>query len=345
VAKKKKTSILIIYTGGTIGMVHDSETGVLHPFSFDQILLKMPELMHFNYDVSAVAFNPPIDSSDIKPELWVKIVNIIEEEYLKYDGFVILHGTDTMAYTASVLSFMLQNLTKPVILTGSQLPIGALRTDGKENIISSIEIAARKENGKAMVPEVCIFFENKLLRGNRTTKENVEDFNAFVSKNYPPLAETGVHIRFNTHNIQQVESDVQLITKKKLSDSVIVMRIFPGMNKEVFKNILTIKNLKGIILQTFGAGNAMSDSWFEEELTKAVKRGIYILNVSQCSKGSVEMGTYEASMPIKNAGVLNGGDITIEAAITKMMYVLGNYSDSDDIKEKLQNNIAGELTV
>ncbi len=341
----KKSSILIIYTGGTIGMVNNPETGALEPFKFDQIVEQVPELKRFGYTLDSYTFDPPIDSSDIEIPLWKQLAELVHENYEKYDGFVILHGTDTMSYTASAMSFMLQNQYKPVIFTGSQLPIGMIRTDGKENLITAIEIAAAKRNKLPLVPEVCIYFENMLYRANRTTKHHAAYFNAFRSYNYPALAEAGVHIKYNHKAIHYPDSDKKLAINTQLDDNVAILKLFPGINQNVVESILSSPNLKGIVLETFGSGNATSKKWFIDTLKKAVNSGIYIINVTQCKAGSVEMGRYSTSMELKKAQILSGADITTESAITKLMYVLGLKRSREETRRLMEMPIAGEMTV
>ena len=284
-----RSSILIIYTGGTIGMIQDPETGALMPFNFDHLLDNVPELKRLGFLISSIQFEPPIDSSEIDPASWIRLVKIIADNYNTYDGFVVLHGTDTMAYTASALSFMLENLAKPVILTGSQLPIGMLRTDGKENLITAIEIAAAKENGFPVVPEVCIFFQNHLMRGNRTSKISAENFNAFRSLNYPALARVGMHIRYDNNLINKVRVPKPLKPHYLMDTNVVILKIFPGITPQTVDSILNIPHLKGVVLETYGTGNAPSKPWFLDMLRAAVARGIVIVNVTQCSSGSVQM--------------------------------------------------------
>jgi len=336
------TSILIIYTGGTIGMVKDPVNGSLKPFDFDHILNQVPELNDFGFELSSIAFDPLIDSSNLNPDVWVKIANLIKENYELYDGFVVLHGTDTMSYTASALSFMLDNLQKPVVLTGSQLPIGMLRTDGKENLITAIEIAADYKDGKAIVPEVCVLFENKLFRGNRTTKHNAEYFNAFYSYNYPDLAKVGISIHYNHPTIQSV-SEGEFKINTDLDANIAILKIFPGINKRTVEAILNIENLKAVVVETYGAGNAPTDDWFVDALKAAIDKGVLIYNVTQCPAGSVEMGLYETSVELLKIGVVSGHDITTEAAITKLMFLLGQKLDSDKVKFFLNKSIKGEL--
>ena len=338
-------SVLLIYTGGTIGMIENEETGALEAFKFDQLIENVPELKRFHYSISSYQFNPPIDSSDMEPSLWSQLVKIIYQNYDKYDGFVILHGTDTMAYTASALSYMLENLSKPVVLTGSQLPIGKLRTDGKENLITAIEIAAAKHpDGTAMVPEVCIFFENHLLRGNRTTKINAENFNAFRSYNYPLLATAGIHIKYDQNYIHRTDPALPLIPHYEYDTNVIVLTLFPGIQENVIRNVLHTPGLRAVILKTYGSGNAPQRPWFIKLLKEATERGIVIVNISQCPTGMVEMSRYETGVHLLDAGVISGYDSTVEALITKLMYLLGRGMSVKEIREKLTLPIAGEIT-
>jgi L-asparaginase len=340
----KEISILIIYTGGTIGMINDPVTGSLIPFDFGHISDQVPELRKFGYNLRTVSFDPVADSSNIEPDTWVKMANIIEENYNDYDGFVILHGTDTMAYSASALSFILDNLEKPVIFTGSQLPIGVLRTDGKENLITAIEIAAAKNNGLPEVPEVCIYFDNMLMRGNRTTKLSAEHFNAFDSPNYSPLAEAGLHIKFNNNLIRYPVIRRDLFVYKTFNTNVAVLKIFPGINRNFVKAVVNTKGLKAIIIETFGAGNAPTHKWFIDELSGFISRGGLILNVTQCHGGSVEMGLYETSRELLNAGVISGRDITSEASVTKLMHLLGRFDSREKVIFYLNKSLAGEIT-
>jgi len=324
-------------------MVIDSSTGALQPYPFEDIYKLMPVLRNFDYKLQSVSFDPLIDSSNVTPSFWVKLAVVIEENYEKYDGFVVLHGTDTMSYSASMLSFMLENLNKPVIFTGSQLPMGVVRTDGRDNFINAIEIAAARIGEAPMVPEVAIYFENKLLRGNRTSKYNAENFNAFLSGNYPPLAEVGVHIRYRADQI--IKPNLQkLIVHKKLDNSVLILKLFPGIAEIVVKNALNIAGLKGVILETYGAGNAPTDDWFIDALSLAIDKGILIYNVTQCKGGSVDMGKYETSMKLSQIGVIGGSDITTESAIAKMMYLLGEGFSGHELKRLLQLPLRGELT-
>jgi len=341
---RKETSLLIIYTGGTIGMVHDPETGSLVPIDFRYISEHVPELKKFGYDLHSVSFDPVIDSSNIDPGVWIRMAEIIEERYDDFDGFVVLHGTDTMAYSASALSFMLENLNKPVILTGSQLPIGLLRTDGKENLINAIEIAAANENGAASVPEVCIYFDNKLSRGNRTTKLSAEHFDAFNSPNYPFIAEVGLHLKYNRNHIALPKKNSKLIVNKVFNTNVAILKLFPGITRNLVQAIINTKGLKGLIIETFGSGNAPTYDWFLEELLRFIKKGGIILNVTQCHGGSVEMGLYETSRQMLSAGVVSGKDITSEASVTKLMFLLGKYSSKEDVIKGLNRSLAGEIS-
>ncbi len=342
---KKSTSILIIYTGGTIGMINDPETGRLKPFNFEQILIQVPSLKSFGFKLDTISFEKPIDSSDIHPDIWIKLAEMIKEKEDLYDGFVILHGTDTMSFSASALSFMLENLYKPVIFTGSQLPIETIRTDGKENLITAIEIAAAQKDGKPIVPEVCIYFENKLYRGNRTRKYNAEYFDAFESPNYPPLAEAGIHIVYNYDAIHYPKQSKIIKIHTKLDTNIAILKIFPGINQNVVSAIVNAKDLRAIVLESFGAGNAPSANWFIDLLKVAIDKNILILNITQCNAGRVEMNRYETSQKLDEIGVIGGNDMTTEAAITKLMFLLGQGLKNSEIKKYLQTSIAGEISL
>ncbi len=347
--KTKKSavpSLLMIYTGGTIGMKSDEKTKALVPYDISQIEEEVPEIKKFGYRIDKHSLEKVIDSSDVTPDFWVKLVKIIKENYTNYDGFVILHGTDTMSYTASALSFMLEDLEKPVILTGSQLPIGILRTDGKENLISSIEIAAAKrEDGRPMVPEVCIYFESQLYRGNRTTKYNAEAFKAFHSENYPPLAQVGVHIKYNTAAIRYPKKwGKPLKIKTMLNTNVAVLKLYPGITPDAIRSVIGTKGCKAVIVETYGAGNAPTGKEFVKLLQDAVKKGLILVNVTQCLGGKVDMSTYAAGKGLEKAGLLSGFDGTFEATLTKLFYVLGNYSSLDTIKKQLQKELRGEIS-
>jgi L-asparaginase len=339
-----KSKVLLIYTGGTIGMMQDAKSGQLKPFDFKHLTEQIPELNKFDVALSAVSFSKPIDSSDMSPEIWIEIAETIKKNYEKHDGFVILHGSDTMSFTASALSFMLENLNKPVILTGSQLPIGTIRTDGKENLITAIEIAAAKEKGKSVVSEVCIYFEYQLYRGNRTHKYNAEHFQAFQSPNYPILAEAGVHLKYNYQALKKPGSK-KLNAQTKLNSDIAILKMYPGISKNAVEAILGTKDLKALILETFGAGNATTQSWFLDSLKKAISKGIVILNITQCNAGKVEQGKYATSAAFKKMGVIGGSDMTAEAAVAKLMYVLGSTSNKKEIEKMLSSDLRGEMTV
>lgn len=339
----EETSILIIYTGGTIGMIADDETGALIPFDFDNIYNQIPELDKFNFNIGFHCFDPLLDSSNMRPEVWIELAQIIQKNYEDYDGFVVLHGSDTMAYSASALSFLLENLSKPVIFTGSQLPLGVLRTDGRENLITAIEIAADKDDETPMVPEVCIYFENHLMRANRTTKYNAEHFNAFVSGNLPVLADIGINIKYNDNIILKPKFK-KLKAHKIMDANVAVLPLFPGIKKEFVEAFFNIEGLKAVVMESYGSGNAPSEDWFINAVKNAINSGMIILNVTQCLSGAVAHGKYATSVLLEKAGVISGRDITVEAALTKLMYLLGREFDAADICDLLGRPLRGEMS-
>ncbi len=340
-----KASLLLIYTGGTIGMKQDPVDHTLKPFDFSQILEEVPELSKFAYRIDSYTFDPPIDSSDVEPGLWQRLVEIIRDRYDLYDGFVILHGTDTMAYSASALSFMLESLTKPVIFTGSQLPIGMPRTDGKENLISSVEIAATKDcDGNAMVPEVCIYFDNMLMRGNRTTKVNSDNFRAFKSENCPVLAEAGINIRYNTMVIRRPEAGAELRAHTALDTRVSILKMHPGITPQVVRNVLCGPETRAVILETYGSGNAPCKGWFIDMVKEAAESGKILLNVTQCAKGGVDMDIYSNGKRLKELGVQSGYDSTTESALAKLFFLMGQSEDNILVKGMAEMNLRGEIT-
>jgi len=341
----KIPKILLIYTGGTIGMVKDFETGALKTFNFNDLLKHIPEINLLKCSIESISFEEPIDSSNMSPSNWIALAEIIERNYNNFDGFVVLHGSDTMSYTSSVLSFMFENLSKPVIFTGSQLPIGDLRTDAKENLITSIEIASTQEKGVPLISEVCLYFEYKLYRANRTTKINAEHFEAFTSSNFPALGESGVHLKFHRNLLlKSADSDI-LRVRKELETNIVVLKLFPGIKKQIVECVLKIPNLKGVVLETYGAGNAPSENWFINLLKEAIDNGIQIINVTQCAGGSVIMGHYETSILLEKIGVISGYDITTESALAKLMCFLGEKLPNNEFRFLFLTPIKGELSL
>ena len=337
-----KSSVLLIYTGGTIGMHTDPESGALVPFDFHAIYEEFPALRRLDANIEVLPFEP-IDSSNASSELWVRLAEKIAENYDRFDGFVVLHGTDTMSYSASALSFMLHNLAKPVVFTGSQIPIGVLRTDGRENLITAIEIAATKDSkGRAAVPEVCLYFQNRLFRGNRTTKQSAEELSAFASNNYPPLAEVGVSIHYNEQFIHRPEEGAKFALQTALERDVAVIKIFPGLTENILKAMLA-SGAKGVVLETYGAGNAPTKEWFIGALREAIARGVSVVNITQCSNGEVNMDIYETGVALQKIGVISGRDMTTEAAVTKMMYVLAQTDCPEERARLLKESICGEI--
>jgi L-asparaginase len=340
----KKPNILIVYTGGTIGMIKDYKTNALKAFDFSQIIENIPELEQLNCNIQSISFEDPIDSSNMNIGYYKEIAEVIENNYKKFDGFVVLTGSDTMSYISSAISFMFENIQKPIIFTGSQLPIGDLRTDAKENLITSIEIACAQREGKPIIAEVCLYFEYKLYRANRTTKINAEQFEAFTSMNYPPLAESGVHLNFNEYYLYKPKSEMKdLVVRKKLIDDIVILKLFPGITEKVVKSILNIQDLKGVVLETYGAGNALDKPWFLSLLKEAITKNIRIINVTQCAGGSVMQGHYETSVGLKEIGIISGKDITTESAVAKLMYLLNENLNLKDFTFYFEKPLRGEI--
>lgn len=342
---KKKSSLLVIYTGGTIGMKADPTDQTLKPFDFSQILEEVPELSKFACKIDSYTFDPLIDSSDVEPTMWQNLARVIRDNYDRYDGFLVLHGTDTMSYSASALSFMLDGLDKPVIFTGSQLPIGVPRTDGKENLISAVEIAsAKRADGSAMVPEVCIFFGSKLLRGNRTTKSSAEQFDAFTSPNLPPLAEAGISIRYNHALIRRPAADATFAIDTRLDTRVSILKIHPGITPQVVKNILLGPETRAVIIETYGSGNAPTAPWFLGIVREARAMGKVLVNVTQCPSGCVNMNLYATGKPLLEAGTISGYDSTTESALAKLFHLLGVCPDNERVQQLFDQDLKGEIT-
>ena len=338
-----KRNILLIYTGGTIGMIKDYNSNALKAFNFSQILENIPELNQLDCHIESISFDEPIDSSNMNKDYYIQIADTIESHYDTYDGFVVLTGSDTMSYTSSAISFMLENLQKPVVFTGSQLPIGYLRTDAKENLITSIEIASAYVNDQPIISEVCLYFEYKLYRANRTTKLSAEQFEAFTSMNYPPLAESGVHLQFNEELLLRSKEE-KLIVRKDLVTDIVILKLFPGISQNVVKSILNIPDLKGVVLETYGAGNAPTEDWFINLLSEAIQNNIHIVNVTQCTGGSVMMGHYETSTQLKSIGVIGAKDMTTESAVAKIMYLLGIGLSKEEFVRYFQESLRGEIS-
>jgi L-asparaginase len=345
VASQASTSVLMIYTGGTLGMVYDRTGQHLVPFDFSQMNERLPELNRFDFQLTVVALDQPIDSSNVTPDHWLQWAHLIRGNYDRYDGFVILHGTDTMAYSASALSFLLENLNKPVVFTGSQLPLGTVRTDARENLMTALEIASAKDGaGRPLVPEVCIYFHGLLLRGNRAKKVESVHFDAFQSENYPLLAEAGVTIDYNRSLILPYQGEHPLRVAPIMDGRVAILKLFPGITRLVADSTVQMPGLRGLILETYGSGNAPTAGWFIETLRKTVQKGLFVLNVSQCVGGCVVQGRYETSRHLAEIGILSGSDITTEAAVTKMMYVLGKDLPDDEIRRQLTTPLRGEMS-
>lgn len=342
----QRKKIFIIYTGGTIGMIENPELHALEPFDFDHLIDNVPKIKMLDYEISNFQFAKPIDSSAMNPSHWAEIAEVIEQKYDEVDGFVVLHGTDTMAYTASALSFMLENLNKPVIVTGSQLPIGEVRTDGEENLITALQIAAAEdENGEPMVREVAILFENYLWRGNRSTKSSADNFNAFKSNNYPELARIGLDINFKREYLWRGKIEGKLKVKYPMDTNVMFLTLFPGISELVVRHVLSTPGIKGVVLKSFGAGNAPNEAWFLDVVRQAIERGVVVVNITQCTNGCVMPMRYVTGKELSDAGCVSGYDLTSEAAITKLMYLLGQGLSAEEVKRQMATSLCGEMTI
>lgn len=342
----QRKKIFIIYTGGTIGMIENPELHALEPFDFDHLIDNVPKIKMLDYEISNFQFAKPIDSSAMNPSHWAEIAEVIEQKYDEVDGFVVLHGTDTMAYTASALSFMLENLNKPVIVTGSQLPIGEVRTDGEENLITALQIAAAEdENGEPMVREVAILFENYLWRGNRSTKSSADNFNAFKSNNYPELARIGLDINFKREYLWRGKVEGKLKVKYPMDTNVMFLTLFPGISELVVRHVLSTPGIKGVVLKSFGAGNAPNEAWFLDVVRQAIERGVVVVNITQCTNGCVMPMRYVTGKELSDAGCVSGYDLTSEAAITKLMYLLGQGLSAEEVKRRMATSLCGEMTI
>ena len=342
----QRKKIFIIYTGGTIGMIENPELHALEPFDFDHLIDNVPKIKMLDYEISNFQFAKPIDSSAMNPSHWAEIAEVIEQKYDEVDGFVVLHGTDTMAYTASALSFMLENLNKPVIVTGSQLPIGEVRTDGEENLITALQIAAAEdENGEPMVREEAILFENYLWRGNRSTKSSADNFNAFKSNNYPELARIGLDINFKREYLWRGKVEGKLKVKYPMDTNVMFLTLFPGISELVVRHVLSTPGIKGVVLKSFGAGNAPNEAWFLDVVRQAIERGVVVVNITQCTNGCVMPMRYVTGKELSDAGCVSGYDLTSEAAITKLMYLLGQGLSAEEVKRQMATSLCGEMTI